>query len=111
MKKAFLPPAPSFPEAFDWRGGCTEGLGSAPIKPPAATHSHWEKGGFAVGDLIGTVDLILFPLLPLADESEELFTFIWGKPLDPAIRVEPRQLPFRVRPRVSDPQLPCGIQR
>ena len=55
--------------------------------------------------------LILFPLLPLADESEDLFAFIWGKPLDPAIRVEPRQLPFRVRPRVFDPQLPCGIQR
>ena len=44
--------------------------------------------------------LILFPLMPLADESEDLFAFIWGKPLDPAIRVEPRQLPFRVRPRV-----------
>ena len=55
--------------------------------------------------------LILFPLLPLADESEDLFAFIWGKPLDPAIRIEPRQLPFRVRPRIFDPQLPCGIQR
>ena len=49
--------------------------------------------------------------MPLADEREDIFAFIRGKPLDSLIRVEPCQLPFCICPRIFDPQFPCGIQR
>lgn len=51
MKKAFPPPAPSFPEAFDWRGGCTAGVPSS-VEPAGVLRGKVGRGGQNFGCLV-----------------------------------------------------------
>ena len=44
MKKEFPPPAPSFPEAFDWGGGCTAGVPPS-AEPAGVLREKWGEEG------------------------------------------------------------------